>query len=95
MRPGLRALAFKLAGFGGRANPWAATLAYSSDTSLADRVVALRHYYRAVGLASLVDGLLSQKADLQDRVLHDQRLRSTRAGGRTSPRAAWTSACSR
>jgi hypothetical protein len=71
---GLRTLAFKLSGFGGRANPWAAALAYSSDTSLADRVVALRHYYRAVGLASLVDGLLSQKSDLQDRVLHDQRL---------------------
>ena len=71
---GLRTLAFKLSGFGGRANAWAAALAYSSDTSLADRVVALRHYYRAVGLASLVNGLLSQKADLQDRVLHDQRL---------------------
>ena len=71
---GLRTLAFKLSGFGGRANAWAAALAYSSDTSLADRVVALRHYYRAVGLASLVDGLLSQKGDLQDRVLHDQRL---------------------
>ena len=66
---------------GGRANPWAAALAYSSDTSLADRVVALRHYYRAVGLASLVNGLLSQKADLQDRVLHDQRL-SIYPGGR-------------
>ena len=78
---GLRTLALKLAGFGGRANPWAATLAYSSDTSLADRVVALRHYYRAVGLTSLVDGLLSQKADLQDRVLHDQRL-SIYPGGR-------------
>ncbi len=78
---GLRTLAVKLAGFGGRANPWAATLAYSSDTSLADRVVALRHYYRAVGLTSLVDGLLSQKADLQDRVLHDQRL-SIYPGGR-------------
>ena len=32
--PGLHALAFKLSGFGGRANPWAAALAYSSDTSL-------------------------------------------------------------
>ena len=71
---GLRTVATKLASFGGRANPWAATLAYSSDTAVADRVVALRHYYRAVGLASLVNGLLSQKADLQDRVLHDQRL---------------------
>jgi hypothetical protein len=71
---GLHTLAFKLSGFGGRANAWAAALAYSSDTSLADRVVALRHYYRAVGLASLVNGLVSQKGDLQDRALHDQRL---------------------
>jgi hypothetical protein len=78
---GLRTLAFKLSGFGGRANAWAAALAYSSDTSVADRVVALRHYYRAVGLASLVNGLLSQKADLQDRVLHDQRV-SVYPGGR-------------
>ena len=62
-------------------NPWAAALAYSSDTSLADRVVALRHYYRAVGVAALVNGLLSQKADLQDRVLHDTRL-NIYAGGR-------------
>jgi hypothetical protein len=70
----LHALAFKLSGFGGRNNAWMAALSATSDTSLADRVVALRHYYRAVGLASLVNGLLSQKADLQDRVLHDQRL---------------------
>jgi len=72
--PGLRTLALRLSGFGARANAWAAAPAYTSDTSAADRVVALRHYYRAVGLASLVNGLLSQKADLQDRVLHDQRL---------------------
>jgi len=71
---GLHALALQLSASGGRANPWAAALAYSSDTSLADRVVALRHYYRAVGLVSLVNGLLSQKADLQDRVLNDRRL---------------------
>jgi hypothetical protein len=77
----LRTLATRLAATGGRANPWAAALAYSSDTSLADRVVALRHYYRAVGVAALVDGLLSQKADLQDRVLHDMRLHIY-AGGR-------------
>jgi hypothetical protein len=70
----LHALAFRLSGLGGRDNPWAAALAYSSDTAVADRVVALWHYYRAVGLASLVYGLLSQKADLQDRVLHDSRL---------------------
>jgi hypothetical protein len=77
----LRALATRLAATGGRLNPWAAALAYSSDTSLADRVVALRHFYRAVGVAALVNGLLSQKADLQDRVLHDSRLQIY-AGGR-------------
>jgi hypothetical protein len=76
-----RKLAFRLSGLGGRANPWAAALAYSSDTAVADRVVALRHYYRAVGLASLVHGLVSQKADLQDRVLHNPRL-AIYAGGR-------------
>jgi hypothetical protein len=70
----LRSMAFRLSGLGGRYNAWAAALAYSSDATVADRVVALRHYYRAVGLASLVHGLLSQKADLQDRVLHDSRL---------------------
>jgi hypothetical protein len=80
-RRGLRTLSFRLAAYGGRTNAWGAALAYSSDTTVADRVVALRHYYRAVGLASLVHGLLSQKADLQDRVLHDSRLRIY-AGGR-------------
>jgi hypothetical protein len=73
-RSSLRALSFRLSGLGARANPWASALGYSSDTAFADRVVALRHYYRAIGLASLVHGLLSQKADLQDRVLHDSRL---------------------
>jgi hypothetical protein len=70
----LRKLSLRLGGLGGRTHAWGAALAYSSDPAFADRVVALRHYYRAVGLASLVHGLLSQKADLQDRVLHDSRL---------------------
>jgi len=80
-RTALRGLAFRLSSLGGRANAWAAALSYSSNTSLADRVVALRSYYRAVGLASLVRGLRSQKVDLQDRVLHDARLHIY-AGGR-------------
>ena len=77
----LQSLAFRLSGLGGRGNAWAAALAVSNDTAVADRVVALRHYYRAVGLASLVHGLLSQKADLQDRVLHDKRI-ELYSGGR-------------
>ena len=73
-RTELRTLSLRLARFGGRANGWAAALSVSSEPTFADRVVALRHYYRAVGMASLVHGLLSQKRDLEDRVLHDPRL---------------------
>ena len=78
----LRSLSLRLARYGGRANGWAAAVAYSSEPTFADRVVALRHYYRAVGMASLVYGLLSQKRDLEDRVLHDPRI-SMYAGGRS------------
>jgi hypothetical protein len=70
----LRSLAFRLASLRKSQSAWAAALSYSSNPSVADRVVALRHYYRAVGLASLVHGLLSQKRDLQDRLLHDSRV---------------------
>ena len=73
-RSQLRSLSLRLARYGGRANGWAAALSVSSQPTFADRVVALRHYYRAVGMASLVHGLLSQKRDLEDRVLHDSRL---------------------
>jgi hypothetical protein len=78
----LRSLSLRLARYGGRSNGWAAALAVSSEAQFADRVVALRHYYRAVGMASLVHGLLSQKRDLEDRVLHDQRL-AIYPGGRS------------
>jgi hypothetical protein len=70
----LRSLAVRLASLRKGQSAWAAALSYSSNPSVADRVVALRHYYRAVGLASLVHGLLSQKRDLQDRLLHDSRV---------------------
>jgi hypothetical protein len=73
-RSQLRTLSLRLAKYGGRANGWAAALSVSSQPTFADRVVALRHFYRAVGMASLVHGLLSQKRDLEDRVLHDPRL---------------------
>jgi len=77
----LQSLSLRLARYGGRANGWAAALSVSSQPTFADRVVALRHYYRAVGMASLVYGLLSQKRDLEDRVLHDPRI-SIYSGGR-------------
>jgi hypothetical protein len=78
----VHSLSLRLAGLGGRANGWQAALSYSTKTSFADRVVALRHYYRAVGMPSLVYGLLSQKRDLEDRVLHDSRI-SIYPGGRS------------
>jgi hypothetical protein len=78
----LSKLSLRLAGLGGRANGWEAALSYSTKTGFADRVVALRHYYRAVGMPSLVYGLLSQKRDLEDRVLHDARI-SIYPGGRS------------
>jgi hypothetical protein len=73
-RADLKALALRLGTLGVRPNSWAAALSYSADTSFADKTVALRHYYRAVGMASLVYGLRSQKRDLEDRVLHDDRI---------------------
>ena len=78
----LNKLSLRLAGLGGRANGWEAALSYSTETGFADRVVALRHYYRAVGLPSLVFGLLSQKRDLENRVLNDARI-SIYPGGRS------------
>ena len=73
-RANLKALALRLGTLGVRPNSWAAALSYSADTTFADKTVALRHYYRAVGMASLVYGLRSQKRDLEDRVLHDDRI---------------------
>ena len=81
-RTELRSLSLRLARYGGRANGWAAALSVSRQAQFADRVVALRHYYRAVGMASLVHGLLSQKRDLEDRVLHDPRV-TIYSGGRS------------
>jgi len=62
-------------------SPWAAMFSFSSDTSFADRAVALSHYYRGVGLRALVHGLVAEKAHLGKKVLNDPRV-SIYAGGR-------------
>jgi hypothetical protein len=78
---GLRTLAGHLSRDGVRtATPWAATFAVSGETSLADRAVALSHYYRAVGLRALVRGLEAQKAALGKKVLNDPRVTIYTAG---------------
>jgi hypothetical protein len=79
---GLRNIAAQLSQLGlQNASPWAAMFSLSSTTSFADRAVALSHYYRAVGLRALVDGLVAEKTRLGTRILNDPRV-SIYAGGR-------------
>ena len=78
----LRAVAAQLMQAGGvKASPWAAMFSFSRDTTFADRAVALSHYYRAVGLRALVNGLNAEKTRLAEKVLNDPRA-SIYAGGR-------------
>jgi len=78
----LRAVAAQLTQTGGvKASPWAAMFSFSRDTTFADRAVALSHYYRAVGLRALVNGLNAEKTRLGEKVLNDPRV-SIYAGGR-------------
>jgi hypothetical protein len=79
---GLRAVAAQLSQAGGvKASPWASMFSFSRDTTFADRAVALSHYYRAVGLRALVNGLNAEKTRLGEKVLNDPRV-SIYAGGR-------------
>jgi len=79
---GLRAVAARLSQTGGeKASPWAVMFSFSRDTSFADQAVALSHYYRAVGLRALVNGLNAEKTRLGEKVLNDPRA-SIYAGGR-------------
>ena len=79
---GLRAVASQLSNLGARsASPWATMFSLSSNASFADRALALSHYYRAVGLSALVNGLLAEKTQLGRKVLNDPRV-SIYAGGR-------------
>jgi hypothetical protein len=78
---GLRMLAARLSRQGVQSTtPWAAMFALSSDTSFADRAVALSHYYRAVGLRALVRGLEAEQARLAKKVLNDRRVSIYLAG---------------
>src|SRR5919201_1903226 len=79
---GLRSVAARLGHMGaGSGSPWAAMFSLSNSTSFADRALALAHYYRGVGLPSIVNGLLAEKDALGQKVLTDRRV-SIYAGGR-------------
>ncbi len=77
----LRTLASSLRRLHASRNAWQAVLALEGRTGFADRAIALRNYNRAVGLRTLVRGLVASKARLQDRVLADRRI-DIYAGGR-------------
>jgi hypothetical protein len=78
----LRSLASHLRRLHASQNAWQAVLALEGRTSFADRTIALRNYNRAVGLRTLVRGLVASKAALRDRVLSDRRI-DIYAGGRS------------
>ena len=66
----LDVLARRLAG----RDPWRAALALSGRKKFADRAEALRDYYKAVGLQTLVKGLKASKERLVKRLLKDERV---------------------
>jgi hypothetical protein len=79
---GLRSVASRLSLLGARdGGPWAAMFSLSGNPSFSERAVALAHYYRAVGIRALVNGLLVEKSGLAQKVLNDRRV-SIYAGGR-------------
>ena len=78
----LRAVASNLRRLHASRGAWQAVLALEGRTGFADRSIALRNYNRAVGLRTLVRGLVASKSRLQDRVLADRRI-DIYAGGRS------------
>jgi len=81
-KTGLRTLASNLRRLHASQNAWQAVLGLEGRTAFADRAIALRNYNRAVGLRTLVRGLVASKATLRDRVLSDRRI-DIYAGGRS------------
>lgn len=51
-----------------------AALAYKPDAVFARRVLVLEHYYKALGLSALVNGLTDSRAKLAAKILADQRI---------------------
>jgi hypothetical protein len=82
----LHSLAKRLGSLERQRNAWTSVLALEGRTSFADRSIALRHLYRAVGLKALVRGFEWAKPSLSKRLLNDPRI-SIYPGGRTDIQA--------
>jgi hypothetical protein len=78
----LQVLAKRLGSLEGDRSQWSVALAFGGQTTFADRAVALRNLYRAVGVKALVRGFEWAKPSLSKRILNDSRI-SIYPGGRS------------
>jgi hypothetical protein len=72
--PQLRSLTKRLARQGAKRDAWGSVLSLEGKTSFADRTIALKNLYRAVGLKALVKGFDWDKTRLEQKVLNDKRV---------------------
>jgi hypothetical protein len=72
--PQLRTLTKRLAHQGAKRDAWGSVLSLEGKTSFADRTIALKNLYRAVGLKALVKGFDWDKTRLEQKVLDDKRV---------------------
>ena len=80
----LRTLTNRLARQGAKRDAWGSVLSLEGRTSFADRTIALKNLYRAVGLEALVKGFDWDKPHLEKQILNDKRITIYPAAGTTS-----------
>ena len=78
----LRSLTNRLARQGAKRDAWGSVLSLEGKTSFADRTIALKNLYRAVGLKALVKGFDWDKPHLEKQILNDKRI-TIYPGGRS------------
>jgi len=78
----LRSLTKRLAHQGAKRDAWGSVLSLEGKTSFADRTIALKNLYRAVGLKALVKGFDWDKPRLEKQILNDKRI-TIYPGGRS------------
>jgi hypothetical protein len=82
----LKSLAQRLSSLRAQRDAWTSVLALEGRTGFADRTVALKNLYHAVGLKALVRGFEWAKPSLSKRILNDRRI-SIYPGGRADIQA--------
>ena len=80
--PQLRSLTMRLARQGAKRDAWGSVLSLEGKTAFADRTIALKNLYRAVGLKALVKGFDWDKTRLEKQILSDKRI-TIYPGGRS------------